>query len=639
MCGICGIFTPAQIGREAVGQLRGEDRARLARMNAALTHRGPDSAGDYAAPGVGLAMRRLAIIDLKTGDQPIANEDETVWIVFNGEIYNFPELRSGLEERGHIFRTQADTEVIVHLYEEHGAECVQHLNGQFAFAIWDARARRLMLARDRLGQKPLYYAQQDGTLYFSSELPSLLTALPTRPALHLPALDQYLSLQYVPDPLTPYEGVYKLPAAHRLIVPAEGHAGTPEPYWRLNYGPKWDAPEEELAERLRTRTRKAVHMRLLSEVPLGAHLSGGIDSSIIVALMAEATSQVKTFSVGFEEGAFSELAYARQIVERYNTEHHEFILTFENIPETLAAILAHTGEPFADPSALPLWHLARLTRQHVTVALNGDGGDEAFAGYQRYWLDPWANRYLKLPGLLTRGLLPRILHALPDPANRPVGGSLLNGLKRLALLPHVPPHASILRWSSYFSVEQKSRLWREAFHPLLDYRQPERALVAQYAAAQAKTPLDSTLHADITTYLPGDLLVKADRMTMAHSLEGRSPFLDYALMEWAARLPTHCKVRGRTGKYLLRKAFADKLPERIAGRGKQGFGIPVGAWFRGPLERWARDMLLSADSPLQTWFNPSAMAQLLTEHTTGRADHGKRIWALAALGVWAAQQN
>ncbi|MCF6277338.1 MAG: asparagine synthase (glutamine-hydrolyzing), partial [Anaerolineales bacterium] len=360
MCGICGL---------AHADGRASARELLQRMNEAIAHRGPDSDGFYQAPGVGLAMRRLAIIDLSSGDQPIANEDESVWIVFNGEIFNFPALRSQIEQRGHHFRTQSDTECIVHLYEDFGVDCVQHLRGQFAFAIWDTRKKRLFLARDRMGQKPLYYSIQNGTLYFSSEISSLLAGLPHQPDLNLRAIDLYLSLQYIPDPLTAYRSIQKLPPAHALVW-QNGQAHQ-ERYWSLPFAPKWTRAQPELEETLRETLREAVRIRMIADVPLGAHLSGGIDSSIIVALMAEMSSQpVKTFSVGFEEQGFSELPYARAVARRYATDHHEFILTFGDIPSTIKKIAGHFGEPFADPSALPPYLLSEITREQLTVALN-----------------------------------------------------------------------------------------------------------------------------------------------------------------------------------------------------------------------------------------------------------------------------
>ncbi len=622
MCGICGLARyPA----------REVDPRRVMAMNQRLVHRGPDGQGTYFAPGVGLAMRRLAIIDLHTGDQPIANEDGTVWVVFNGEIYNFQALRADLERRGHRFRTRTDTEVLVHLYEEYGPDLVQHLRGMFAFALWDARRERLLLARDRLGQKPLYYAVHRGVLYFASELPALRAGLPFTPEVDLEAIDLYLALQYIPDPRTPYREVHKLPPAHYALW--QGGTLTLRRYWQLTFEPKWQAPDQELLAELRARVEEAVRLRLVSDVPLGAHLSGGLDSSVVVAVMAGLSSRpVRTFSVGFEEAAFSEVAYARAVARRFGTEHHEFVLTYGDIPATLETVLRHVGEPFADPSAIPLLHLARLTREHVTVALNGDGGDEAFAGYARYWWDPRANRYLRMQRVVTARLVPALARWLPSRGDRPVGHGLRDGLQRLAQLAQVDPRASLLRWGSYFLPAARAALWRADLAARLPARAAEALLVQHFTAAQGDD-LDRTLATDIQTYLPGDLLVKADRMTMAASLEGRSPFLDHELMAWAARLPRRLKVRGLTGKVALRRAFAADLPPEVLRRGKQGFGIPVAVWLRGPLYPWARRLLLE-DGLLRPWFRTAALERLLTEHRAGRADHGKRLWALAALALW-----
>jgi len=620
MCGICGIIRK---DRNPV------DRDLLEKMNSMIIHRGPDGDGFHYSQGVGLAMRRLAVIDLNTGDQPIPNEDETIWIVLNGEIFNFPELREDLEARGHSFRTLTDTECIVHLYEEFGDNCVQHLRGQFAFAIWDQTKERVFIGRDRAGQKPLYYTLLEGNLVFSSELSSLLSIFPSLPNIDLPAIDFYLSLQYIPEPMTPFEGIYKLPAAHSLTY-KRGKINI-TPYWQLQYEPKSIAPEEELVFELRDLLSEAVRIRMISDVPLGAHLSGGIDSSVVVAIMAEASNlPIKTFSVGFEEAAFSELPYARAVAERYGTDHHEFTLSYGDVPTTLETLIGHFGEPFADPSAIPLYFLSKLTRERVTVALNGDGGDEAFAGYQRYWLDPWANRYSRLPRVFTHTLIPGLVELFPDRQDRPVGGSLVNGLKKLGQITDVDSRASILRWGSYFSPELKKSLWRDSLKD-----QAEAFLVRKFETAPAVNFMDRTLSTDFSTYLPGDLLVKADRMTMAHSLEGRSPFLDHKLVEWAARLPGPMKIRGFTGKYLLRKAFAGELPTAVSRRGKQGFSIPVGTWFRGPLAGWAEDVLLGGDSQLNSWFEPSRIKALLEEHRIGRENHGKRIYALVMLGLWA----
>lgn len=620
MCGICGI------ARADGAPVTSES---LEKMNMAIVHRGPDGEGLYSAPGIGLAMRRLAVIDLHTGDQPITNEDHSIWIVFNGEVYNFPDLRRELETRGHVLTTHTDTECVVHLYEDYGVECLQHLRGMFAFALWDAVKQRLFIARDRLGKKPLFYTVQGGTLTFASELSALLTALPQKPAIDMQAVDDYLSLQFIPEPHTIYQDIAIIPPAHFLIWQA-GNLRV-ERYWQLQYLPKHTASDVELKDELHARVCEAVRLRLASDVPLGVHLSGGIDSSIVVAAMAKAgISPLKTFTIDFQESEFSEVAYARMVAQRYTTEHHEFTLNHADIPATLETILRHVGEPLADPSLLPSFHLARLTREHVTVALNGDGGDESLGGYQRYWLDPWANCYHRLPGIITRRWVPSLARHLPEHHDRPAGRDLVSGLKRLDQVATTDPRASLLRWGSYFSAPLKQRLWRNEFRTL-DTAAAEKMLVQAHVSARADSFLDRTLAADITTYLPGDLLVKADRMTMAHSLEGRSPFLDHIYMEWAARLPDDLKVRGGTGKYLLRKAFHDDLPEPVQRRGKQGFGVPVGTWLRGPLAAWAESLVRDQ---LSAWFEPVILGELFTEHHAQRANHGKRLWALTVLAAW-----
>ena len=603
-------------------------------MTQAILHRGPDSDGFYTDSGIGLGMRRLAIVDVAGGDQPISNEDETLWIIFNGESHNYPDLYADLVKRGHEFRTHSDTECILHLYEEYGDDCVQHLRGQAAFALWDKNKRRLLLARDRMGKKPIYYTVQNNTLYFASELSAIFAVLPCKPEINLEAIDLYLSLQYIPDPLTAYQGIYKLPPAHTLVW--QNNQIKLNRYWDYSYQTKHTASEEELIEQLRTLLKESVKMRLISEVPLGAHLSGGIDSSIIVALMAQLSdAPVKTFSVGFKEESFSELAYARAVAQKYSTDHYEFILKYGDIPSTLETITSHFGEPFADLSAIPLYHISKMTREHVTVVINGDGGDEDFAGYQRYWLDPLANQYLRAPQFLTRSLIPSIAHFLPDVSDRPVGQSFINGLKRLHQLPEIDSRASILRWGSYFSPRQRTQLWKPEFK--FDPNNAQKLLAEKFDSAEGSF-LDKTLYTDLHTYLPGDLLVKADRMAMAASIEPRSPFLDHKVVEWSAQVPDQLKVRGRSGKYLLKKAFANELPESIEGRGKQGFGIPLGAWFRGPLYEWANELLIANGNSPGQWFNKDTLSTLLKEHRSGRADHGKRLYALTMLALWANQE-
>lgn len=624
MCGICGL---------AYADQRPGEEERLRRMNDAIRHRGPDSEGMLVLPGVGLAIRRLSIIDVKGGDQPICNEDQSVWIVFNGEIYNYPEMRAELERRGHNLKTKTDTECIVHFYEDEGDACIQRLRGMFALALWDSKRQRLLIARDRLGKKPVYYSIQNGHLHFCSELAGLLKVLLMQPEIDLEAIDLYLSLQYIPEPRTVYKHVFKLPAGHTLVW--EGGKATVKRYWDYSYQPKISAAEGELAEELRLRLREAVRVRLMSEVPLGAHLSGGLDSSVVVALMAELSdAPVKTFSVGFEEEHYSELPFARAVAQRYGTDHHEFMLRYDDLPATLEVMARHFGEPFADASAIPLYHLSRLTRESVTVALNGDGGDEALAGYQRYWLDPLANLYLKAPRWITQRLMPALRRGWHDDFSRPTGQSIPDGLRRLEQLPQVDSRASTLRWSSYFSAKHRHDLWKREHWPLFEAQNAQQLLVSAYESGSGSN-LDRTLYADIHTYLPGDLLVKADRMTMAASLEARSPFLDQEIIAWTARLPDRMKVRDGRGKYLLRRAFDKALPANVKTHRKQGFGIPLSSWFRGPLREWSRELLLGTGSPLGRWLNRDPIQGWMAEHWQGKADHGKRLYALTMLAVWA----
>ncbi len=627
MCGICGTLhqDPTQPA----------DRSALEVMNGTIVHRGPDSDGFYLDGPAGLAMRRLAIVDLHTGDQPMSNEDGTVWIVFNGEIFNFPELRPSLERMGHTFRTNADTEAIVHLYEEYGPDCVDHLRGQFAFAIWDSRRRRLLLARDRLGQKPVYYAEHNGCFYFASELKAILAASGIEPRPNLPALHRYFTLMYVPDPESAFVGIHKLPPGHRLILDSDPWRLRTERYWDLPYEPKWDLPEVEIRQRLREEITTAVRIRLMSDVPLGAHLSGGIDSSIVVALMAGMMDQpVKTFSIGFGEARFDETAFARQVAKRYGTEHQEFVLQ----PDAMGVLfdmMGHFDEPFADPAALPTWYLSQMTRRHVTVALNGDGGDEAFAGYQRYFGDAYVDLYRLLPGFLRRSLVSPLLARMPVQADRPMEQSYAAALRGLARGAEYPSAASKVRWSTHFHPGEIAALYTEEMHAALNGAVDAAEWVAQdYRHAPAKHRIDRTLYADLHHYLPGALLPKVDRMTMAHSLEARSPFLDHKVMELAARLPVRWKVRGQTTKWILRDLFKDLLPPEIEARGKSGFSVPLGAWLAGELFEPARELLLSGDARLGTYIRKDGIVRLLEENRQGRDNHGKRIWALMNFEAW-----
>ena len=620
MCGICGIIAPE--GQKPVPE-------HLTAMAQAIGHRGPDGRAFHLRERAGLGHCRLAIIDLDTGSQPMANEDQSLWIVFNGEIYNFKALRDKLEGLGHVFATRSDTEVILHAYEQYGPACLDELRGMFAFAIWDANRQQLFAARDRLGKKPFYYALHQGHLLFASEPPALLNFPGLSREPDFEALGHFLSLQYVPDPMSAFKAIRKLPPGHHLTW-ADGALRLWR-YWRLDFEPKWPDSEEDLAQELRERLTEAVRLRLVAEVPLGVHLSGGLDSSIVTALMAKLSDRpVKTFSIGFAEQAFTELPKARLVAKRYATDHHEFVMEYPHVPTTLEHVIWHTGEPLADPAALPGFHLARLTRQHVTVALNGDGGDELFAGYQRYWLDRWARYYSALPRAVTQRLVPAALGLVAEPQDRPIETNWLAGLKRLAQVARISPKASIVRWGSYFTPQAARELWRPELNPHTD----SSALLARiFDTAPARNFLDRSLAVDMAAYLPGDLLVKADRMAMAHGLEGRSPLLDQDLAQWAARLPANLKLRGRTGKYLLRKACADLLPTGACGQGKQGFGLPVGLWLRGELHPWCRETLL-AGVAAKRLLEPKAVKRLLDEHRQGRVDHGKRLWALLSLEMW-----
>jgi len=602
-------------------------------MNCALRHRGPDSEGYYAKEYVGLAISRLAIIDVAGGQQPISNEDGSVVVVFNGEIYNFRELRAELQDTGHHFSTKSDTEVIVHAYEEWEDEALHRFNGMFAIALWDEQRERLLLARDRMGKKPLYWHYSQQGLLWGSEAKAILAVPWVERRVNSLALHHYLTLQYIPDPLTIFDGVHRLPAGHKLVVEP---GGTPQVsrWWQLKFEPKWKISDREAIEQTRAILRAAVERRLISEVPLGAFLSGGLDSSTVVALMAERMSQpVKTFSIGFEERRYSETHYARQIAKRYSTDHHEFIFRSEDLTTVIEATIAATDEPFADPAALPLFELARQARQHVTVALCGDGGDETLAGYRRYAIDGLLRPYAALPAWITQRAVPAATAILPDPTWIPEDRNLITGLKRLGQFSSTTPKASLVRWGSYFTHNQKLALYTENWRNRFAAVDTADWIALAYDEAQASTCLDRTLHADHVAYLAGDLLPKTDRMTMAHSVEARAPFLDTEWVEWTARLPEHFKVRRLSTKWLLKAAFIDMVPRNIRSRGKQGFAVPIGAWLRNELHGWARDRLLDNHS-LSEWFRPAAVRRLVGEHDSGRINHGKRLWALLIFALW-----
>ncbi len=604
------------------------DPGLLRAMSDRIAHRGPDAEGFHLEGPVGLASRRLAIIDLQTGQQPIPDEDGRIWVVFNGEIYNHPELRERLMARGHRLRTRSDTETLVHLYQDHGDDLVHHLRGMFAFALWDAERRRLLLARDRLGKKPLFYARTPAGFAAASEIKALLPHPGLDTSIDLEAVDRFLTYQSVPAPYTIYRGIRKLPPAHLMVV--EGGRIALRRYWQVPTREPLRLDETECRGEILRLLREATRLRLISDVPLGAFLSGGIDSSLVVALMQEASSKpVKTFSIGFEEEEFSELPHARAVARHVGTEHHEFIVRPDAI-DLLPRLVRAYDEPFADSSSVPTFHVARETRRHVTVALNGDGGDEAFAGYTRY-LPQQLYRYTdRLPKALLRALSSAASLARPIARRFRMARRAAGVLNRATLSPLERYARTIV----YFDDDQKRDLYAPDFARAVASADPLSHMRLAFEQNPAPTLLDRLLATDLETYLPDTLLVKMDIACMANSLEARSPFLDHVLVEFAARVPAHLKVRGWTPKYILRRVGEGILPPSILTRAKQGFAIPLDRWFRNDLKGYASEALLAPRSLARGYFREEAVRRILQDHGNGLADHGPRIWALLVFELW-----
>ena len=624
MCGICGIYK--------YGSGLPVERGDLKAMNDLLVHRGPDDEGYYEHDNVGLAMRRLSIIDISTGHQPISNEDGTAWIVFNGEIYNYQELREGLLARGHVFKTKSDTEVILHLYEEKGEDFPKDLRGMFAAAIWDDKKKKLVIARDRIGKKPLLYAVTPSCFAFASELRSLLTIKDLKREINPAAIDAYLTLQYIPSPISIFKGISKLEPASVLVFEA-GKVRTHK-YWDLPAGAKkLDAPVEELKERLRAEMSEAVKIRLMSEVPLGAFLSGGIDSSIVTALMAKHSSTpVKTFAIGFKEEKFSELGYARQVAKMYGTEHTEFTVE-AHMTDILEKLAWHYGEPYADSSALPSYFVSRETRRSVTVALNGDGGDEAFGGYLRY-VGMKAERMIAAAPGWSKAAALKAVGAFPKTAPFNIFWRLEKFLKFSVMETTERRYLSTV---SFFGPGEASGIYSDKFANLLgnDKDFGERYLSGLFALNPDEDLLNRMTYVDMRSYLPECLMAKMDIASMANSLETRSPFLDHKVLEFAFSLPGNLKLKGLKGtKWILKEAFKDMLPPEIYSRGKMGFGIPLGIWFRGELKDYWAGACLSQKALGRGYFKPEALYRLWDEHQNGRRDHGYKLWALLMLELW-----
>ena len=622
MCGICGFVDANGLGPDAPALLKA--------MADVIIHRGPDDDGYYLDANAALGMRRLSIIDLVTGKQPISNEDKTIWVVYNGEIFNFPDIKKDLVARGHVFATRADTEVIVHLYEDLGDDFVHRLNGMFAIALWDTKRRRLVLARDRLGIKPLHYWEDGERVYFASEIKSLLqTPLPRE--IDFEALGQYFAFEYVPAPRSIFRGVGKLLPGHLMIV--EGGRTEIRRYWDVRYAETNIVArrEEEYAEEIASRLKESVRMRLLSDVPLGVFLSGGVDSSSVTALMSEvAAGPVKTFSIGFREKTFDELDAARLVAGRFSTEHHEFVVGPDKVRELTPILMRFLDEPLADASIIPTYIISRLARETVTVALAGDGGDELFGGYDTYKAHKVARFYRRIPRIARRGLIRPVVRKLPASAKRL---SFEFKAKKFIAGAEYPPEVSNFIWWGAYAPELRARL----FSPDLQARigeDPYAPVAVQGANTRAADGLDRIAYLDLKLYLQDDLLVKVDRMSMANSLEIRVPFLDYTFVEFAATIPSRLKLKGLASKYILKKAMASRLPAEILTKKKIGFDIPLGVWIREEL----RDFVLATLAPERLkrhgFFDDRFVRGVLDEHLRGTHNHRQLLWPLIIFQFW-----
>jgi asparagine synthase (glutamine-hydrolysing) len=622
MCGIAGfvdgpsVRTPLAID---------SSRRLLHQMCDVIRHRGPDDEGVWVTDGVALGMRRLSIIDIATGHQPIFNEDRTIWTVFNGEIYNYRELREQLIASGHRFSTATDTEVIVHAYEEWGEDAVARFRGMFGLAIWDDRRQTLLVARDRMGIKPLYYAEVAGRLFFGSEIKSLLCAPDVPREIDLVALDHFLSFLYTPRDGSIFQGVRKLPPGHLLIWRA-GQAAVRR-YWQPPAQETFTGTEAEAVDQLRVVLSDAVRAHLVSDVPLGAFLSGGIDSSVVVSLMSQASAaRVETFSIGFDEPAFDELPHARRVAEHLGTNHHEFVVTPDGV-SILDALVRHFDEPFADSSAIPTWYVSEMAARHVTVVLSGDGGDELFGGYERYLPHPRVAQFDRYSPRSLRRIAAVAAAGLPD------------GVRGKNFLRHVSRDAAGRYVDSvrFFSADDKAALLSADVRRRLHGADAE-ATLAQHFAPYAHLPWPSQMmHFDADTYLPEDVLVKVDRMSMAHSIESRVPLLDNDVVAFASTLPAHFKLKNGRGKHILKELAATLLPKDLVNRRKQGFGIPLGVWFRGNMRELFADTLLSRRSLSRGYFEAPFIQRLVDEHVSGRRDHTLRLWQLVIFERWHAQ--
>lgn len=620
MCGLVGFVSDNELFEEYSNT--------LPHAIELLAHRGPDADGMWVSSPCGLGSTRLAIVDLSaTGNQPMTDESGEVCIAYNGEIYNFRKLREDLQAKGHRFRSGTDTEVILRLYKEYGDACVHYLRGMFAFAIWDSRNQRLLLGRDIMGEKPLYYYHDSNKFLFGSEIKAILKFPHVPKIVNQDAVPHYLVHGYVPAPETFFKGIHELPPGHILIL-EQGQIAIKQ-YWDIPHGV--DVPigisEHETSARLLELLSEAVRSRLMSDVPLGAFLSGGVDSSAIVALMTRFTdAPVKTFSIGFAgDQSFDELDHARFVARTFETDHHEFVVKPDAI-ELLPQLVRHYDQPFADSSALPTFLVSQLTREYVTVALTGDGGDELFAGYDRFIAAQVAERYRRAPKAIQSGLT-RFAAMLPESTSY---GGFTKRIRRFVEHAASPLPQRYLGWVGVFQDEYLREILR-GYDPTSG---PGRRFEEQFESVQTSDLLSQLLYVNSKTYLPGDLLVKVDRMSMAHSLETRAPLLDQELVEFAATIPSNMKIRRLTSKHIFKEALKGVIPQQILKRKKHGFGVPVGKWFRGELYEYSTEVLLSSQATQRGYFQIPALRRLLSEHQSGRRDHGQRLWALLTFELW-----
>ncbi len=621
MCGICGLVYKDP-GRTAAAET-------IKPMCDTIRHRGPDDEGRIVLGSCGLGMRRLSIIDLSTGHQPLTNEDGTLWIVFNGEIYNFQSLRAELEKLGHRFRTHSDTEAIVHGYEAWGDGVPEYLNGMFSFAIWDTKRRRLFMARDRLGIKPLYYYEDSEKIVFGSELKTILKAPDIHKTLDLAALDNFLTFEYVPSPKSIFREIRKLPQGHTMAV--ENGKISIQPYWQL-IPKEITISESDARERLAELVQDAVRLRLISDVPLGAFLSGGIDSSIIVSQMAGLMDQpVKTFSIGFKESSYNELNYARAVARVYATDHHEFIIEADAL-ELTEKLFGYFDEPFGDFSIFPTYLVSKMARDHVTVCLSGDGGDELFAGYDAYKAHRFDRTvYRRIPRWIKQGMIHPFARRLP-PTEQKKG--LSNSIKRFAAGAELSDALLHARWMTFLDPAERQSLFTDDVLQILRAENPYSHILNAAWSDETLDDITRTGYIDVKTYLADDILVKVDRMSMAVSLEARVPYLDHRIVEFAFSLPPHLKMDGYKTKVLLNRTFWDKLPVEVQNRDKQGFSIPIKNWIRNELRPMMQDLLDPSRIKSQGIFREPFISRLMEEHIRGRENHSHKLWALMVFQKW-----